>query len=284
MASEEKIVKINGLNVRFLEAGTANQRALLLVHGGIGDARLHWEPAIGALADDYHVLAPDLPGFGKSDLLPHMQTEAIVQWIKAFLDSQDIQQAVVIGNSFGGLLARLFAATYPAHVPALIMLNGGGVPDMPGFLRAMERVPGIGQGIFYLFGNIGTSAGTLKRMVHDQTLLTDQFLKEVKAARGGYSRLMRTLIGSPMPKAQTPIVPTLILWGADDQIATVKDGEAIKSSIPGAVLTEIKDCGHMPQLETMDVFIWQVNTFLEKLSKASAAARSGPGILPTLPS
>ncbi len=149
---------------------------------------------------------------------------------------------------------------------------------------ALERIPGISNAIFYFLGNVGTSPNTVKRMFHDQDLLTDEFLKQIRAGRKGFTRMMRMLISSSMPKARSPLMPTLILWGADDQIATMSDAEAIKNSIPGAVLTEVADCGHMPQLETPDVFIWQVNTFLEKLSRPAKSNLPGPGILPTLPS
>jgi pimeloyl-ACP methyl ester carboxylesterase len=285
MTLNEKTVRIHDLNVNFLEDGQDNQRALLLIHGGIGSARQHWGVIMPTLAeDDFRVFAPDLPGFGKSDSLPKMRTSEMINWIKDFLDYHEIEQAVVVGNSFGGLLARLFAAAYPARVPALILLNGGGVPDMPGFMRILERIPGISTILFSLFGNIGTSPNTLKRMLHHQELLTDNFLREARAAKSGYSRLLRMFIGSPMPAEQVPIVPTLILWGTDDQMALLPEAEAIKDSIPGATLTEIKDCGHMPQLETSDVFIWQVNTFLEKLSRPIRGQQSSPGILPTLPS
>jgi len=283
MEISEKSIGLDGLNVNFLEAGEGHPRTLLLIHGGFGDARLHWEAAITPLAEDFHIFAPDLPGFGKSDVLPNMKTDALLHWIKIFLDKQNIDQAVLIGNSLGALLVRLFAAANPKYVPAVILANGGGVPDLPGIFRTLERIPGISQGIFYLFGKIATSPGTLKGIFHSPVLLSEDFLKQAKAAGGGYARLIRLLVGSPMPTAQAPLVPTLILWGANDQIATLKDAEAIKASIPGAVLTEIADCGHMPQLETMDVFVWQVNTFLEKLSRPTQPNRSGARILPDLP-
>jgi pimeloyl-ACP methyl ester carboxylesterase len=283
MEITEKSAQINGLHVHFWEAGEGHPRTLLLIHGGVGDARLHWEPSIEALAEDYHVLAPDLPGFGKSDVLPKMQTDAMLQWIKNFLNNQEIEQAVVIGNSMGALLVRLFAAGNPQYVPAVILANGGGVPDLPPIFRILERIPGVSQGIFYLFGKSATSPSTLKDMFHAKELLTEDFMQHAKEAAPGYARLMRMFVGSPMPKAQSPLVPTLILWGANDQLATLKDGEAIKASIPGATLTEITECGHMPQLETMDVFVWQINTFLEKLSRPTQPNRPGAGMLPNLP-
>jgi len=283
METSDKLTRVNGLSVQFLEAGEGRPRTLLLIHGGIGDARLHWEPALAALAEDFHILAPDLPGFGKSDALPRMQTEAMLNWIKAFLESQAVEQAVVIGNSLGGLLARLFAAANPQVVPAVILMNGGGVPDLPGFFRLLERIPGVSQGIFYMLGKTATSPATLKTMFHTEARLTADFLKQAKAAGAGYARMMRMYVGSPMPVAQTPLMPTLILWGANDQLATLKEAEAIKASIPGSTLTEIADCGHMPQLETMDVFVWQVNTFLEKLRRPTQTNRPGAKMLPNIP-
>jgi pimeloyl-ACP methyl ester carboxylesterase len=183
----------------------------------------------------------------------------------------------------GALLVRLFAAANPQYVPAVILVNGGGVPDLPPVFRILEKIPGVSQGIFYLFGKSATSPTTLQDMIHAKELLTPEFTEKAKNAASGYARLMRMFVSSPMPEARSPLVPTLILWGADDKVARLKDGEAVKASIPGATLTEIKDCGHMPQLETMDVFVWQVNTFLEKLSRPTQPNRKGAGMLPNLP-
>lgn len=283
MDVNERTLSNNGVKMHYWEAGEGRPRTLLLIHGGIGDAKLHWVSAMPALAEEFHVLAPDLPGFGGSDLLSRMQTEEVLKWLKSFLDALHIDQAVVIGNSLGGLLARLFAAANPTYVPAVILVNGGGVPDVPPLLKILGRIPGVAQALYYTFGNVGTSPSTLKRMLHDQELLTDEFCNQARASRNGFSRMMQMYTTTPMPKVQNPLVPTLILWGAEDQVATLQDGERIKDSIPGATLTDIKDCGHMPQLETMDVFVWQVQDFLDKLSRPTAR-HSGAGILPNIPS
>ena len=75
------------------------------------------------------------------------------------------------------------------------------------------------------------------------------------------------------------MVPTLILWGANDGFTPLAEGKAVKDSKPGAELVEIADCGHMPQLETPDVFAWQLETFLTKLSRPSTSKREGAKIL-----
>lgn len=283
MSLSEQTVQVNGGAVHYWEIGRGNGRALLLLHGGLGDAALHWKPVMPLLAEEFHAIAPDLPGFGQTPAVPALQIKTLVAWIASFLGAIEVDQAVIIGSSLGGVVARLFAAAYPARVPAAILINGGGVPDMPGFLRTLERLPVISNLVFGQLGRMGTSANTLKRMVHNPDILTLDFAQQVRAAAPGYAALMRMLAASPPPDAQTPMVPTLILWGANDQIATIQEAEAVKASIPGATLTTIEQCGHLPQLEAPDVFVWQVSNFLDRLSRPKRGDLPGVGPLRDMP-
>ncbi len=275
MALQKKEVLLDGLKVSYLEAGEKQVKALLLLHGETGDARWHWGTAITILAENYHVLAPDLPGYGESRKLPHMRTEAMLHWIKTFMDAKGVEQAVVVGNSFGGLLARLFAAANPSYVPALVMVNGGGVPDVPPTLALLAKIPGL----FGILGRMSTSPKTLDRMIHIKTLLTPEFMETARAAASGFSGLMRMLLNSPLPKKNTPLMPTLILWGAEDKYATLEDAKGIQASVPGSHIVEIADCGHLPQLEAQDVFVWQINQFVANLTRPTRQNLSGPQIL-----
>ncbi len=283
MSLSQRTVQVNGQPAHYWVAGVSNGRTLLLLHGGLGDAALHWQPVIPLLADEFHVIAPDLPGFGKTPALPSREIAAMVAWIADFLTAVTVDQAVVIGSSLGGVAARLFAAAHPARVPALILLNGGGLPELPAFLRVLDQLPGVSGLIFGQLGRMGTSKATLRRMVHHQEVLTPDFVAQARAAAPGYAAFLRMLAASPLPKAQTPIVPTLILWGANDQVATVQEAEAIKASIPGATLTKIEECGHLPQLEAPDVFVWQVSNFLDRLSRPKRSELPGAGPLRDLP-
>lgn len=285
MALEEKTILIDGLTIGYLEDGQDNGRTVVLIHGGIGDARLHWEPIIHLLAlEDFRVLAPDLPGFGQSQALPVMRTDTLLHWLKSFLDKLGVQQTVVIGNSLGGLIARLFAAANPQLVPAVILLNGGGVPEIPPVLRVLERIPILSNFLLNQFVGSVTGPDNLRKMIHAPEVLTEDFTARARAARGSFTRLMRMLVSGPLPEARTPLVPTLILWGANDLFTPPADGEAVRDSIPGATLTTVTDCGNMPQLETPDVFVWQVSNFLQKLTRPQRGDLPGAGILPDLPS
>ena len=276
MNVQEKNILVNGLNVHYWEAGQGQARALLLIHGGVGDAKLHWEPVLPLLAETYHVLAPDLPGYGGSEMLPFNRTDVLLHWIKAFIDTLQLEQVVLVGNAFGALIVRLFAATNPKYVPAVILINGGGVPDLPVFFKVVQKIPGLSNIIFAQLGKMMTNPSALQRLVHIKPVLTDGFYADAKKAAYPFSRLMQLLVNSDLPSERIPLVPTLILWGVEDTFTPPGDREAIQASIPGAVLTEIADCGHMPQLETPDVFSWQITTFLEKLSRPTTATKGGP--------
>jgi pimeloyl-ACP methyl ester carboxylesterase len=279
MSPQEKNIRIDGLNVHYWEDGEDQSRALLLIHGGLGDARLHWEPVLPILAETFHVLAPDLPGFGGSESLPVNRTDVLLHWIKTFIDIHQLEQVVLIGNAFGAMIVRLFAAANPKYAPAVILINGGGVPDLPGFLKLVQKIPGLSTVIFNQFGKMMTNPTALQRLVHIKLVLTDSFYADAKNASHAFGRMMQMLVSSGIPAERTPLVPTLILWGVEDTLTPSADREAIKASIPASVLTEIADCGHMPQLETPDVFSWQITTFLDRLARPSTATKAGPKLL-----
>jgi pimeloyl-ACP methyl ester carboxylesterase len=268
----EKTLTLNGTQTHYLEAGEEQGKALLLLHG-LGTAKLNWEPAIPLLVEHYRIIAPDMPGFGKTAPLSHLQE--FNQWLRALLDTLNIQQAVVIGSSIGGLVARLFAAGEPQLAPALVLVNGGAVPNLPPIARMIANAPFLGD---YLFGKIPTSAGSVNRMVHLASVKTPEFLQQISASSRGVAGISKMLARDPLPETTTPQVPTLLLWGADDKFATLAEAERIKASIPGAILSPIAECGHLPQLEATEVFTWQIHQFLENLSRPKSESR-GAGML-----
>lgn len=279
MSVQEKTILVDGLNVHYWEAGQDNPRAVLLIHGGLGDAKLHWETVLPLLGENFHALAPDLPGFGSSQSLPTQRTDVLLHWIKAFIDAHELEQVVLIGNAFGALLVRLFAAANPKYAPAVILVNGGGVPDLPMVFKWIDKIPGLSNIVFAQFGRMMTNPGALQRIIHIKPVLTEAFYTSVKSSSGSFSSMMKMFVTSGVPSERTPIVPTLILWGVEDTFTPSGERDAIKDSIPGAVVTEIADCGQMPQLETPDVFSWQVTMFLDKLTRPQSASKAGPKML-----
>jgi pimeloyl-ACP methyl ester carboxylesterase len=278
----EKTVTVNGLSVHFWEAGQGNERTLILLHGGIGDAQTYWKAAIPQLAETYHVIAPDLPGYGGTTALSDISMTVLIQWLRDFFTALDLEQAVIIGSAITALPVRLFAAAHPQFTPAIILINGGALPNVPRLLSILARIPGIKNLLFYMMGRMATSRSSLDQMIFVKEILTDDFVRQAQANAPNLARLMRGMLVYPIPDERIPRIPTLLLWGANDMTAPLEDGEALKREIPGAKVSPIAECGKFPQLEATDVFVYQVNYFLERLSQPPSNL-PGVGMLKSKP-
>ncbi len=279
MTLQEKTTTVNGQTVHYWEAGAELPRALLLLHGGMGDAKLHWASCMPLLAEEFRTIAPDLPGFGGSAPLSSLSIENLLAWIKGFIDHLGLEQMALIGNDFGALLARLFGAAYPLYAPALVLVNGGSIPNIPPMLRTLARTSLVGDVLFYLLARSTLAPAQLKRMIHAKEVLTDDFKTQVRASVPAFAHMMRLWASDPIPEKRKPPLPTLLLWGAEDPIAPLDEAERIKSAIPGAVVSPIAECGHMPQLEASEVFAWQVTQFLNDPGRAAKTELPGVGLL-----
>ncbi len=265
MAISEHDIQVNNRNVHYYEDGIINGRSVLLIHGGIGSADANWSTVIPDLSENYHVIAPDLPGFGKSDSLATNSSLAnIVDWVMTFLDSQGIDQIAVIGHGFGALIARFIAAQHPQVIPAVVLINGGFVPGIPSLAKTLMGLPVIGSIVTRYLANATVSDDSLNEMIYQKEARTPQLVASAKANTGGFAQLMQTIATQPIPTNKQLLVAVLIVWGLEDRSVSVDEGTKLKATIPGAKFVEIEECGHFPQLEEHDIFDWQVKDFLIK--------------------
>src|SRR3546814_3852481 len=112
----------------YLEGGDASKPLLLLVHGFAGD-KDNWSMIAPYLTRDYHVIAPDLPGFGENERNPDLAYDLQAQTarLKAFADTLGLSRPHVGGHSMGGWIALRYATEYPAALASLILLHNAGV-------------------------------------------------------------------------------------------------------------------------------------------------------------
>jgi pimeloyl-ACP methyl ester carboxylesterase len=260
----ERQLQVNGHSVHFYEAGSPTLPPILLLHGYQGDAWLHWQEVIPLLADDYYVIAPDLPAYGGSDALGKLTIENLMTWTLDLLDALSLSSAVVIGSSLGGgLLARMLAVHYPQRIPAVVLINGGVIPAVPPFAVMMARLPLVGNLLYQWLSRLQTGTSELNGLFQDKDLLTNAFITRVQAQRKATAVYMRAFTLMPEPKNRTPAVPVLLIWGEEDAITPRVIGEGVHKNIPSSQLKLMAETRHLPHVEAPDVFVWQVKAFLK---------------------
>jgi len=124
------LANINGAQIYYEVKGTGHP--LLLIHAGIADSRM-WNTQVEAFCDVYRVIRFDLRGFGRSDMPSGFFSNH--EDVRALLDFLHIRTAVILGISFGGLIALDFALAYPEYVAALVL----GAPSVSG-AKPSERI------------------------------------------------------------------------------------------------------------------------------------------------
>src|SRR6478672_6336408 len=123
-------VVANGIRTNYLEGGTGED--VVLIHGsGPGvTSYANWRLVIPALGENFHIVAPDMVGFGFSDR-PRGVTYSLDTWadqVVGVMDVLGIQKAHLVGNSFGGSIALRIATLHPDRVNKLVLMGSMGVP------------------------------------------------------------------------------------------------------------------------------------------------------------
>ena len=256
---EQKTIRIDEQDIQYWRGGSG--LPLLLIHGGIGNAELHWSSVWNQLSETYTVIAPNLPSFSGTSPLERAGFAQIADWVVRLMDALNIESAFVIGNSFGGGVSRLMASRHEQRVNRLILVNGGAIPNIPPFVGRMMQ-SSIFNGTFNMIRKQTFTYKGLAPMFADTSRLTDEFIARSNADSVGFVTLMRQSAAEKIGSNAIPQMPTLVLWGEADKFTKISMGQNLAKMTPNAKLTVLRDAGHMPQIEKPDEFVKQVFGFL----------------------
>jgi len=250
---QEQSLTLTGQKVHFWKGGSGP--ALLLLHAAWGDAEMSWSRVWEELSQSYTVIAPDLPGFGQTEKLSLPTLSGMAAMLGELLEALHLHRATVVGNSFGAGVAIKFENDYPDMVSQLVLVDGGYLPVIPGFLKKLISLPGVNQGFRALIRKITFSKSTLNRSFANPAKLPAGFLEKIEQNTMVYSRIaFDTVMNHNLPLSK-PTAPTLLVWGAEDGLSTLKQADAIQKWISEARLITIDGAGHMPQVEKPEEFV-----------------------------
>lgn len=264
-APQDKTVSVFGASIHYVEAGDLGKPAVILLHG-LGANTLSWQLNIAAISQNYHVIAIDQVGFGKSDrTMLKYRVGTYVDFLDKFMSEVKIEKASLVGNSLGGWVAALMAIKYPNRVEKLVLADAAGIKPSE-----------VDMNLIYSL-NYSTRdevRSLLKKVFFNQAIFgTDAWVEESMRQRvlAGDSYTINSLIESI--KRNEDFLnghlgeikkPTLIVWGKQDGLLKFADGETFNREIAGSELAIFDQCGHVPQVEKAADFNKAVLAFLAK--------------------
>jgi pimeloyl-ACP methyl ester carboxylesterase len=248
---------VQGRPCRYWAGGPPDAPPLLLLHGGLGDAALHWHRNFADLSRDFRLLAPTLPAFGATAALPRPSYRAYRAWVAAFCAAVGVEgDLIVAGNSMGAALARLFAAAEPDRVQRLVLIDGGRPVKAHRTVRLLARAPPSRVLVRRLLGALAGSDRALGRYVTDPTLLTPAMRAAMRRGIRTYLHLQSRMLNEPplAPAELQPRCPILVIWGARDGLASPRRGRQVAEEVGAQAFVVIAGAGHMPMFEQPEEF------------------------------
>ena len=285
VAISSKFVSVDGINTHYLEAGQrqGERPTVALLHSGEfgGCAEISWEYTIPSLVNDYHVLAPDWLGFGRTDKVYDFadQRSRVYQHMARFFETVGVTEADFIGNSMGGSnLARIIADPPPIlPIRSAVLCSGGGFTPLTDERKVLLAYDGTSEAMRNL----------LHAMLDDPKWGDDSDYvrrrQEMALMPGAFECASAPRLKIPEPEDSKPKsgdqgfgipdntvyenvqVPVLIIAGKNDPLRGVGYSNDLAARIPNNEHHVYENCGHCPNIEHADKFNAHVIEFLKRV-------------------
>lgn len=247
---------------------------VLLIHGsGPGvSAWANWRLLLPVLSQTRRVIAPDMRGFGFTERPANpadSSTYSMAAWVHQavdLLDALEIDQADLVGNSFGGALALALAIAQPQRVRRLVLMGSVGVP--------FEITPGL-DAVWGYTPSITAMRGLLDIFAYNPALATDELaqLRYQASIQPGFQEAFAAMFPAPRQRWVDAMVspqaairalphPTLVVHGREDRVIPLANSLTLASWIARAQLHVFGQCGHWTQIEHAARFAQLVDNFL----------------------
>lgn len=208
---------------------------IYVLHGWTYDTS-KWREFITLLHKKCKVELLKIPGLTAKIENPYT-VDDYINWLKKELENEE--QVVLMGHSNGGRIISVFAALYPEKVSHLILIDSAGLYHND-FKIALKR---------FIFRNIAKAGKRItKSKLLESLLYKTVGEKDYRDASPVVKKTMENLIKYNV----APLLPnirskTLIIWGKNDKVTPLEDGQKMHSLIPGSKIEIVKDARHSPQ-------------------------------------
>ena len=264
----EKTIPIFGQTIHYWDVGSGP--VVVLVHG-LGSSKEDWLPVVGPLSRNHRLLIPDQIGFGHSDKpLVSYSVQTFVDFLDEFLRQMKVEKASLVGESLGGWVSALYV-TEISDTERISVVDKLVLADAPGLKEQTPTIPDFNA-------SLQSSRRLLKSLFYNSSWINDERLRQSfahrLAANDGYT--IQSFVNNPAlasefldDKLSKIRVPTLVVWGKQDQLVPFSSGEKYAAGISGARLVAFDKCGHIPKAEKTAEFVSAVMAFLDTSATAN---------------
>jgi len=231
---------------------------IVLLHGFVADRNV-WLPVAKLLTPHFHLIIPDLPGWGESsrDAGASYNIDAQAARLDAFVQALHLQRFVLVGHSTGGAIASVYASAHPEHVAELALVDSFGLKATP---NAFDRAALAGRNPFVFDDRAGFARATALAFEKPLNLpgrFVDVLVRRNQQDRAFIERSFNELREpSQYLAVQSRLgqldMPVLGLWCHDDRIVDISALDALRNGLSAASTIStsmINGCNHMPMLE-----------------------------------
>lgn len=268
---ESKWLTVDGLRIHYLTAGESGSPVVLLHGAGIDSAHLSWEEAIGPLAGEHRVYAPDLPGYGRSDK-PDVRytTEFYIDFLAHLLDAWQLPTVSLVGLSMGGAIVLGYTLAHPERVERLAPVDPYGImPKVAWHRTSYLYVHSPLNELSYWFFRQSRSMvrwSLLSSLISSPERLTDQLVDEVYNASkdpqagkafSSFQRHDLTWSGlrtNYLDRLAEIKTPTLFIHGEKDPGVPLLYAQRAHERVEGSRLHVMQGCLHWPMRDRPDEF------------------------------
>lgn len=260
---------------------TADTRTILVIHGFRGDH--HGLLRVADQLPEMRLIMPDLPGFGSSDAFTDGEhsVRRYGRFISEFMAALDLgTETVLLGHSFGSIIASHFVAEHPGEVSPLILINPIAAPALEGpkgimtklavlYYEASARLPRA-VGLYLLRSRLivrvmsvamaKTRDKHLRRFIHGQ----HNAYFSAFADRDSLLESFKASVGSNVSEIAPDLaLPVLLIAGEKDEIAMLPDQHKLLALLPDGTLEVIPGVGHLIHYETPEPAAGFIRRFLK---------------------
>lgn len=263
-----------GLTLPYAEAGYPGGTPVVFVHG-LADSWWSFEPLLRRLPPSLRGYAPTQRGHGDADRPADGYTpEDFAADLVAFLDAVDIDRALLVGASTGGVAARIVAGSHPDRISGLVLIGvPGTLTDKPTVTGLRETVQGLTDPVPREFVEDFMSAMLARPVARG--LIETMIDESLKLPAYVWRETLRGLLEADLPVTLAGIlVPTLVIWGDQDDFLPRGDQQTILDAIHGARLLTYEDVGHVVHWEQPERVVTDIAAFAEAIEHPGAPDRS----------